>query len=517
MVRRSGNGQAAVAAGHALTADAAAEVLAAGGNAVDGAIAALWMACACEPVLASPGGGGFATILIDGKPCVLDFFVDAPGHKRPLEAIEFAEVHADFGTTTQAFHVGAGASAVPGFMPGLFAMHERYGSIPMRELAGPAFIAARDGVSVNAFQSRLFNVVGPILTYTPEAARLFGKTDETKDVFAEGAVMRNGALADALDALAREGERLITHGEIATAMIAQCDSHGGHLSRADLETFEVVWREPLAARIGGLSLAINPPPALGGALVAAMCAGLAVADEATHPLLLARAIDTVDRFWREAPQDAGRLVGRAGSQGGHVASRGTTQVSIIDGQANAVAVTVSNGEGNGRLVSDCGFMINNMLGEEDVNPGGFHAWIPGERLASMMAPGIARGPGGDVLALGSGGSNRIRTAILQVLANVALRELPLADAVAAPRLHVEKGYLDFEDLAVEGLFGEAERAALVAAFEDHTAWPEPSMYYGGVHAALRDASGAVSAAGDARRAGVGRTVSGEIKPGSSRR
>lgn len=503
-VTRSRVTRAAVAAGHALTADAAAMVLAEGGTVVDAAIAALWTACVCEPVLASPGGGGFASILARGKRAeVLDFFVDAPGAKRREEEIEFAEVHADFGTTTQGFHVGAGASAVPGFVPGLFELHARHARLPMRVLAEPAIAAARDGFTVSPFQAHLFEVVAPILTFTPDAARLFGKTQEGGSVHAAGATLRNPDLADALDAIAREGARIATHGEIAALMAEQSTAHGGHLRRDDMQAYRPAWREPVEVRLADVTVSTNPPPALGGALVSAMCGELHASGPRGLPLALARAVDAVDRFWRQAPQDAGRLLARAAS-GGHVSQRGTTHVSIVDADANAIAITVSNGEGNGRLVDGCGFMINNMLGEEDVNPGGFHAWTPGERLSSMMAPSVGRWRDGGALALGSGGSNRIRTAILQVLANIALRRLHLPHAVSAPRLHVERGFLDFEDLLVDELFEEADRRTLVEAFGDHRGWAKPSLYFGGVHAAALTTRGGLEAAGDHRREGVGR-------------
>ncbi|MEZ5841241.1 MAG: gamma-glutamyltransferase [Hyphomicrobiales bacterium] len=180
------------------------------------------------------------------------------------------------------------------------------------------------------------------------------------------------------------------------------------------------------------------------------------------------------------------------------ATRGTTHVSVVDGAGNAAAVTVTNGEGNGALVAGAGYMLNNMLGEEDLNPGGFHRWQPGIRLASMMAPTIACDRDGGVLVLGSGGSNRIRTAVLQAIVARLQRGLDLETAITAPRLHLERGHLDFETLA-----GEEVATALAAAWPDHRAWPEPNMFFGGVHAAERTAAGAFAAVGDPRRAGVG--------------
>ncbi len=167
-----------------------------------------------------------------------------------------------------------------------------------------------------------------------------------------------------------------------------------------------------------------------------------------------------------------------------------------------VALTLSNGEGNGAIIPGTGIMPNNMLGEDDLVPGGWHSWTPDMRLSSMMTPMAVSWPDGGLAMLGSGGSNRIRTALAQVLVNLVDRGMPLGDAVEAPRLHVEAGdppAVDFElsDLA------EEDRASILNAFPEAKGWSERSMFYGGVHAAMREGRGGMRAVGDPRRAGVG--------------
>lgn len=482
----------AVAAGHPVTAEAAAEILADGGNAFDAAIAGLFAACVAEPVLASPGGGGFLAAWHEGRARHFDFFVAAPSLKKAEDEIEFAEIEVDFGTATQAFHVGSASSATPGLVPGLFAVHDALGRMPMSRLVEPALAAARGGVDVTAFQAFLFGIVGPIYRWTAGAGALFAPGG---DLPREGDVWRNPELADALEAIAREGPRIATEGEIGRAMAASV-SDGGHLSAGDIAAYEVVLREPLGAMAGGFAVHLNPPPALGGALVAAMLGQLA-AGWAGDPVVMAQTIDCVDKFWRVDPADPARLIGVPAPRPVGLASRGTTHVSVVDAAGNAAAATVSNGEGNGRAVPGCGFMVNNMLGEADLNPGGFHRWTPGERLGSMMTPGIAVDPDGTMIAFGSGGSNRIRTAILQLLTARCICGIGLEEAVCRPRLHVERGHLDFEDFLDGG-----DRARLCQAFPDHRAWAETSLYFGGVHAVERGAKGGVSGAGDPRRGGV---------------
>ena len=361
----------------------------------------------------------------------------------------------------------------------------------MKRLAEPALRAGREGVVLTAFQAFLLHVVGPIYTWTQSAKILFAAGGE---LVGEGDLFRNPELAEALEAISREGLRIATEGDIARAMSGQIEQHGGHLGADDLARYSVELREPLQTRVGSQEVFLNPPPSLGGALITAML------NEApgTEPAAIGRAIDRIDQRWREAPTDPARLLGNVGGPSpGTVAQRGTTHISVIDKDGNVAATTVSNGEGNGHVVPGCGFMINNMLGEEDVNPGGFHEWEPGKRLGSMMAPTLAIGRDGALTALGSGGSNRIRTAILQVLLHHCGKGMPLDEAIPMPRVHVERGHLDFEDL-----FGEGDREAILEAFPEAQPWPEHSLYFGGVHAVSRDAHCGFAGAGDPRRSGV---------------
>lgn len=502
----------AVAAGHEVTAAAAAELLEDGGNAFDAVLAALWAACVAEPVLASPGGGGFLTARAGGTTRVFDFFVQTPRRRRRRADIDFREVHVDFGGVTQAFHIGMGAAAAPGFIPGLFAVHARLGRVPMTRIAEPAIRAAREGVRVSAFQAYLFGVVEPILTDTRDAAALFAGA---RGLLREGEVLRNPRLADALDALAREGVRLATQGEIAQAMARQSDDAGGHLTADDIRFHETHTRKPVMAAAGGWRLALAPPPSTGGVMVALGLDRL----NASHARQRVPAPDiAATLLWMNGVRaDHGGdpdalLAFREGreARAGHAprAYRGTTHVSVVDGQGNAVAATVSNGEGCGAPVPGCGFMLNNMLGEEDINPDGFHRWPENMRLSSMMAPIVAHDEEGRVLAMGSGGSNRIRSALLQTALLVGRGAHP-EDAVLHPRLHVEGVRGDKASpttLSYEAGWPEAECEAMAREFDIVEPWAAPNMFFGGVHMVMRDARNTLEGTGDPRRAGVFRRV-----------
>jgi gamma-glutamyltranspeptidase/glutathione hydrolase len=193
------------------------------------------------------------------------------------------------------------------------------------------------------------------------------------------------------------------------------------------------------------------------------------------------------------------LLARYGAEvmGHPPSNRGTTHISVVDAAGNIAALSISNGEGCGYIVPGSGIMMNNMLGEEDLNPHGFHAWPEGSRMSSMMAPTVALGADGSVAAFGSGGSNRIRTAVLQVLLNTLDFGQSIAEAVAAPRLHFENGVAN-----LEAGFDAALGAALQGPERQVVYWPPHNLFFGGVHAVRRDAQGRLDAAGDPRRGGT---------------
>jgi gamma-glutamyltranspeptidase/glutathione hydrolase len=509
----------AVACGHPATRAAATAMLEAGGNAFDAAAAGLWAACAAEPVLASPGGGGFLMAQpAAGAPRVYDFFAQTPRTRVAAAASDFKPIQADFGTTRQEFHIGLGAAATPGVVAGAFAFQRELGRAPAGEVLQPAIATARDGVRVNALQAGIARLVYPILSASADAQAVFAPAGRPP---AEGETHTMPALADCLDALAREGPALFYRGEVAAAIDAACAAGGGHLRRADLEQYAVARREPVQVAYRGRRVLTNAPPASGGLLVAfgleLLAAGTppAAAEGPAQARRIAAALAATQEARLAAGLDAGadgeaarRLLApemlaryRAAVAGHAPARRGTTHISVIDAAGNAAALTVSNGEGCGWIVPGTGFMLNNMLGEADLQPRGFGQWRPDTRLTSMMAPTLVEdGARGETVALGSGGSNRIRSALLQVLAHRLDFDQPLEQAVARPRLHLEG-----ERLEIEGGFPAATVDALAEHWPDHGLWPERNRFFGGAHAVAAAPEG-FSGAGDPRRGGVATVV-----------
>ncbi len=509
----------AIAAGHGDTVAAARMILEAGGNAFDAALAALAASCVAEPVLASLGGGGFMLARRADAPeqaVVYDFFAHTPRTKQPTDEHAFFPILADFGTATQEFHIGAGSVATPGMGPGLFAIHRDLCHMPLGDILAPAIAMAREGVVVNDFQAYLFGVVAAI--YQRDAASLACFGSPGGGLAKAGETMRNPQLADAFEALGREGEALLRTGEIAQAMVRISEEHSGHLRTDDLAQYRVERRTPLSVTYRGARLLSNPAPSSGGILIGFALrlledagitpAALSGDDGLLH---LARVMDkTNDARIRSglnhgAHDAVDRLLDAdflteysAHILGRPTAPRGTTHISIVDGEGNAAALTLSNGEGCGAMVPGMGFMLNNMLGEEDINPLGFNNWPTNERLCSMMAPSMIEHGDGDICVLGSGGSNRIRTALLQVIINMLDRGMELRAAVEAPRMHVENARVN-----VEAFFALNEMASLEPDFQNIVTWDDRNMFFGGVHAVHHAAgTGRFEAVGDPRRGGA---------------
>ncbi len=508
MTRRPSTSTGAVACGHPITAQAAADVLREGGNAFDAVIAAQFAACVAEPVLTSLAGGGFLLAHpVDQKPVVYDFFAQTPRVRSP-SAATLVPIEANFGTATQEFHVGLSAVATPGTVKGIFAIHHDLGSLPMNRLVEPAVQAARAGVEVNPFQAFIFDVVNPIYQLTQETARVYAETHK-------GDHLKQPLLADTLDALTREGERLFYHGELGARIVRLCQEGGGYLTSDDLASYQVQRRDPLALSYRGAAILTNPPPSSGGTLI-----GFAL--QMLNEIDLARVefgslVHLELLFDVMQLTNAARVDGLGRSEDGvldtqllasyrkHIANRqrsyrGTTHISVVDGQGNIAAMTLSNGEGCGHLVPDSGIMLNNMLGEEDINPAGLDCWQPGKRMTSMMAPTLIEIGKHRRVALGSGGSNRIRTAILQVISNLLDFSMDPSPAVCAPRIHFEGDILSIEPGFADPAIAElGDRAGTL------NTWSDKNLFFGGVHLVEHSKYG-FAAAGDERRGGIGVVV-----------
>ncbi len=483
-------------------------------------MAGLCAACVAEPVLTSFGGGGFLLARkADGRTVLYDFFAQTPKRRPRIGNRDFFPIVADFGTVQQEFHIGKASIATPGTVKGLFRVQGDLGSMPMARIIEPAAELARRGVTVNKLQAYIFGVVGKIYSANAACRKIFGSALNPGTLIGEGETFRLPEFADTLDALAREGSDLFYKGDIAKKIIADCRDGGGALTAQDLEGYRVPLRDPLRVSCRGAELFTNPPPSMGGLLIVfalELLNGTAVEEggfgSSGHLGKLARVMGLTNKARIESDlheiheeKAAPTLLDpeflapyRERVMGRPAAVRGTTHISVIDAKGDACALTLSNGEGAGYVVPGTGIMMNNMLGEEDINPSGFHRWREDARMSSMMAPTVLQREDGRLAALGSGGSNRIRTAILQVLVNLLYFGMSVGEAVESPRIHFERGLLSVE----AGFDGDAV-GDLCAGFSDRKLWDEKNLFFGGVHTVTFDPrDGRFEGAGDPRRGGV---------------
>jgi gamma-glutamyltranspeptidase / glutathione hydrolase len=488
-----------VAAGHPVTAEAGAEVLREGGNAVDAAVCAMLTSFITESPLTGLGAGGFMLVHKRAESGdtteLVDFFVAAGGADGVERGSELEAIPVDFGDQQQDFHVGAASCGVPGNPAGVVAVAERHGSVPMERLIHPAVELAREGVALTAGQAYFHEILHPILTSTPEGAALYAPEGR---VLSEGELFRFPDAGDALERLAAEGADLFYEGEIGARVSEWVRERGGTLGRDDMAAYEPIVREPVRAAFRGAEVLTNPPPSSGGILIAYALGVLESLGDTTRVPQLVAATEAANE--RRTAEFAEGLHDEAFVRSFFDDDRlgSTTHISVLDGDGMCASVTCSNGTGSGLVVPGTGVHVNNMLGEEDLNPGGFHRIPPGRRVSSMMAPTVALEDGEVTLGLGSAGSNRIRSAILSVVVRVVEQGMDAEEAVRAPRIHFEGGTLQAEPGVKEDGLAEVEARGIPVV-----RWSRQNLYFGGVQAVTRDpATGEMSGGGDPRRGGT---------------
>ena len=490
-----------VAAGHPLTAEAGARVLREGGNAVDATLGAMLTSFAAEPLLTGLGAGGYMLVAGgEAEPTLLDFFVQAPSdpreHSGARAVAELDAVDVSFGDAAQVFYIGPASCGAYGAPAGVCEAARRWGTVPLAELAAPAARLAREGVPLNPEQAYVAEILGDLLTSTPECAALWAPEGR---ILRKGEVLHNPELGEMLDRLGADGAAPFYSGDVAAAVSEWLHARGGWLSDEDLAAYEAVEREPVRIAYRDREVLTNPPPSAGGTLIAY---ALGLLDREPSPPRLAGVVAAM----RAAQQERTPLflegLSEAGFLGRFLGSRlgATTHISVLDAHGRACSATCTNGEGSGVVVPGTGIHLNNVMGEEDLNPFGFHRHPPGRRMPSMMAPTVVMREGEVELVLGSAGSNRIRSALLQTIVGAVDHDLDARAAVDAPRVHFEGDILYVEpgiELGELRLAGEEDVEIVRFA--------EPNLFFGGVQA-VRRRGARLTGAGDPRRGGVAVSV-----------
>ncbi len=523
-----------VAAGGPETVAAGIAMLKKGGNAVDAAVAAAFASFIGEIGVVHLGGSGIAHIYDpqNGQSVVYDFFSNTPGLGRAESAsadMDFAQITVDFGETTQDFHLGRAAVAVPGNIAGLCLMAEEYGRLALPTLLQPAIAMARDGVAIAPFQAQTCELLTPLYTHTAGMREIFLR---------DGRMIRAGErlyipnLAETLTELAEQGAALARDGRLAQAIVADQTANNGLLTSWDLEHYQVRKLPSIHLPYREFEILLPPRSSTGGVLtaftmklLAQFSPGQLLRGSCVHLQLLYEVMAATSRarpYWDNRDEDMpveeavkqfldeafvsrfveeirDALESRKAS-GAAVEQKGpanTSHLSVIDGEGMTVSLTTTAGESAGYVVPGTGYIPNNMMGEEDLHPQGFHTRPAGRRIPTMMTPAIVLQNLHPRVVVGSGGSVRIRSAIMQVLSNLLDFHMGLNEAVNSARVHIEDGVLQceagYDPLAV---------AELEALGYPVNRWQTRSIYFGGAHSVSRTPDGRLFGAGDNRRGGA---------------
>ncbi|WP_420627171.1 gamma-glutamyltransferase family protein [Candidatus Leptofilum sp.] len=548
-----------IAAGGEHTVNAGAYILQKGGNAVDAAIAATFASFVSEVGVVHLGGSGFANIYDsqNGRSLVYDFFSAMPGlegNKHSDKSLDFNSVEVDFGSSKQSFFVGRASVAVPGNIAGLCQMAADHGRLPLEILLEPAISLATDGISIAKFQADTCKLLGPIFTHTPEMQEIFapnGHIVKSQEFF------KIPGLAFSLEQLAQEGvkyarrenwttlvnNKLFRNHGLAYKFINDQRQNGGLIRALDLVSYNVFRFPSIRISYREYEILLPPPCSTGGILTAfslnllnrinfknvefgsvqhaqifreVMAATLRARpywDNAIGKRSVSEAIayflsnNFINRFFNEIKHALINNKPTSVVQESNGAGN-TSHLSVIDKDGLAVSITTTAGETAGFIVPETGFIPNNILGESDLNPNGFHNWEPGVRIPTMMSPTIVLKSGVPFLVVGSGGSERIRSAIIQVLINYLDFKMSLNEAVNAPRFHLDATSAENSGSKIQAVlqceFGFQEEILnqLENIGYDVNRWPVRSIYFGGAHSVSRTADGRLVAAGDNRRGGA---------------
>jgi gamma-glutamyltranspeptidase/glutathione hydrolase len=463
--------QAMVASDDPIASAAGVDVMRAGGNAVDGAVATAFALAVTYQEAGNIGGGGYIVLrMADGRTDAIDFREMAPG-----KATRNMYLDAQGNKTDKSLD-GPLASGVPGSVAGLTTVLAKYGTLPLRTVMQPAIRLAEDGFVVSENFARSVRNDSARIAKFPVAAGVFLPEGRVPAV---GSRLRQPWLARTLRLIAEQGADAFYKGEVADSIVAEMQRGGGIITKGDLANYKPIWRTPIQGSYRGYGFITMPPSSSGGTIVAEALniletydtlPPIATADYAHiigaayqrafidrnsrmgDPAFVRVPVDTMtDKGYarrlratidpvRHTPTPALERRMREGTE--------TTHFSVVDAGGNAVAMTTTtNGlYGSGVLVRGAGFFMNNEMDDLAAKPGepnqfGLvegenNAVAPGKRPLSAMSPTIVLDPAGQLLlVVGCRGGPRIITATSQVIINVIDHRMSIADAMAAPRLH----------------------------------------------------------------------------------
>ncbi|SKB38985.1 gamma-glutamyltranspeptidase / glutathione hydrolase [Parapedobacter luteus] len=450
------------------------QILKAGGNAVDAAVAVQFALAVVYPNAGNIGGGGFMVYRSAGGDfAALDFREAAPAAAtRDMFLDETGNPIAELSLRGQL------ASGVPGVVDGMIKAHTRFGKLDWEALLQPAIHLARQGFPLTEMQAKeLNNRRESFQKYNPEGTALINDGE-----WKAGDTLVQPELAHTLSLISQKGRAGFYEGEVADRIVAEMASGNGIISYADLKNYEAKWREPVMSTYRGLKIVSMPPPSSGGIALISMLKSveayplskwgfqkdstMRVMIEAERRVYADRATHLGDPDYYEVPQamlidsayNAERMrnfsFGHASfSSDIHAGSlpkiehEETTHFSIVDKAGNAVAITTTiNGSyGSYVVVAGAGFLLNNEMDDFSVKPGApnmygliggtANAIEPGKRMLSSMTPTILEKEGRLFMVVGTPGGSTIMTSVFQTILNVVDFGMDMQEAVAAPRFH----------------------------------------------------------------------------------
>jgi gamma-glutamyltranspeptidase/glutathione hydrolase len=466
-----------VAAQEKIAAQVGADILKAGGNAVDAAVATGFALAVTHPQAGNIGGGGFMVIALPDRKQIhaIDYRETAPGAAmRDMFLDEKGNVDRDKARYSRA------AAGVPGTVAGLLLALERYGTLPRQRVLEPAIKLAEEGFPVSYGLAYALAKSKERLEGDPSSIAYFEHSRD--EPYKPGEVLRQPDLAKTLRAISERGAAGFYEGPVAELIAAEMKQGGGLITQADLAAYRPVERDAVFGTYRGYQIASMPPPSSGGVHVIQMLNILegydlkklghndadaihrlveamrrAYADRAkylgdpdfvsvpveglvskTYAATLRGSID-LERASKSADISAGKPPLREGEN--------TTHFSIIDKDGNAVSntYTLNLAFGSGFSVDGAGFLLNNEMDDFSAKPGAPNAFglvgdeanaiAPGKRPLSSMAPTIVLKDGTPYLVTGSPGGSTIITVVLQEILNVLTYDMNVAEATAAPRIH----------------------------------------------------------------------------------
>ncbi len=505
-------------------------ILASGGNAVDAAVAIAFALAVVHPSAGNLGGGGFAIVRTGpGKRLALDFREMAPAAAKP-------DMYLDAnGNVTKDAVLGHRASGVPGSVAGLWDLHHRLGKKPWKELGAPAIALAREGFVLDAVQAEVIGkLVDKLAAYPASAAIWLPGGTPAK----QGDTIKIPDLATTLERIAKDGPAGFYKGKTAALIADEMRRGGGIITSADLASYRTAWRDPITVPYRGHTVVSMPPPSSGGVVLAMTANMLSEIELGTLPWHGVEHVHWLVETWRRAYAARNELLGDpaftknptaqlvskayADTLAKSIGPRATpskdiltllegthtTNLSVVDkaGLGVVITTTINTSFGSCVTVAGAGFLLNNEMDDFAAKPGSPNTYglvqgvankiEPGKRMLSSMAPTIVENAKGElVMLVGARGGSRIITSVWQTISNVLDFGMPIAAAIAAPRVH-HQHLPDHVGFEAESIDAVTEQALRERGYK-----PVWESFFGASNAILRTPTG-WSGAADPRGGGA---------------